>query len=53
MYTHPMQKDPARDSLYELCEMKFKVCFSHVCFMHRRTSRIHEVFVCNIYFIFD
>lgn len=25
MYTHPMQKDPARDSLYELCEKKFKV----------------------------
>lgn len=25
MYTHPMQKDPERDSLYELCEKKFKV----------------------------
>lgn len=28
MYTHPMQKDPGRDSLYELCEKKFKVCIA-------------------------
>jgi ATP-dependent RNA helicase DOB1 len=27
MYTHPMQKDPERDSLFELCEKKFKVSF--------------------------
>lgn len=25
MYTHPMQKDSERDSLYELCDKKFKV----------------------------
>ena len=25
MYTHPMQKDANKDSLYELCEKKFKV----------------------------
>lgn len=25
MYTHPMEKDPDRDSLYDLCDKKFKV----------------------------
>ena len=31
MYTHPMQKDPDRDSLYELCEKKFKVSMGRFC----------------------
>jgi hypothetical protein len=30
MYTHPMQKDPDRDSLYELCEKKFKVSIAFI-----------------------